>query len=314
MRPVDKMKVTVIISTYNGVNKIINVMHSLENQTVKPDEVLVVIDGSTDGTANFLRNEKFNLKEFRFIEQENGGRAKVRNAGAGEATGDLLVFFDDDMIPGKDCLLEHIKHHQEKNNSILTGAQIDKNDQSSTDFQKFKSYLSEKWSKDLIANGNEPLLKEKSFITAANFSVSRNLFLALGGFDEQLSDAEDFDLGVRAKNTGVALYYNHDAFAWHHDSLTGISYVKRLRQYRKAHLQLKQLKPGLFREFPKHLLVQPQGLKNLFFLFFATRFWINWLDSSLFKGLIPRFIRYKVYDWIITSNGVYFPEQVKIEN
>src|SRR6187397_1060160 len=95
----DKMSTSVIIPTYNGAHKVVNVLRALEQQTHLPDEVVVVIDGSTDNTAELLRTNTFKLPSLRIIEQPNGGRAQVRNRGAKEASQDLLIFFDDDMRP-----------------------------------------------------------------------------------------------------------------------------------------------------------------------------------------------------------------------
>lgn len=306
--------ISVVIPTFNGAHKLPNIFKALKAQTFSDFELVVVVDGSTDNTREVLEKNNNEFQNSKVIYQQNGGRANVRNTGAREASGDLLVFFDDDMIPEKDCLQVHIKHHQSYPGTIMTGVQMDRVE-NRNDFQKYKSYLSKKWSKKLIANGHKPLSKESSFITAANFSISKKLFMEFGGFDERLIDAEDFDLAVRAHQQGINLYYNHAAFAWHNDPITGRSYVKRLRQYRKAHELLRALKPAVYNRILMHTAVLPTGLKRKIFLFFAHKYWVAWLDSkSFFKKLLPRFIRYKVYDLITTANGVYFPEQVKIEN
>ena len=307
------MKVSVIIPTYNGAHKLPGIFKALKAQSFKGFELVVVVDGSTDNTKEVLAQYQKEFQNVKVVYQENGGRAKVRNTGAKETSGDLLIFFDDDMMPKTDCLSEHIKHHQAFPYTILTGASIDRVE-NSTDFQKYKSYLTQKWSKGLIAIGNKPLHKKSLFITAANFSIAKNLFFQLQGFDEQLTDAEDFDLAVRANQQGINLFYDHSAFAWHADPITGKSYIKRLRQYRKSQERLRELKPAVYSTIQLHHPVMPTGLKQMVYLFFARNYWVVWLDSkSFFKKLLPRFIRYKVYDLITTANGVYFPEQVKTD-
>jgi GT2 family glycosyltransferase len=304
------MKISIVIPTYNGAHKILGLLSSLESQSMKPDEVIVIIDGSTDGTKDLLRNHFFSFNEFRVIEQENGGRSKVRNRGAKEAIGDLLIFFDDDMIPEPHCVAVHIKHHEKYDKSILTGAQIDS--ARNSDIQNYKASLSVKWSIPLQKIQDRPLHKENIFITAANFSISKILFIQLQGFDEQLTDAEDFDMAVRAFQQGVPIYYDHAAFAFHNDSVTGKSYIKRLREYSKAGQRIRELKPNLKVLYPAHEPILPIGVKRIIFMFFTSRFWVNWLDKFFLKNLVPRFVRYKLYDLIITANGVYFPEKVEL--
>src|SRR5262245_26527586 len=106
------MTVSVIVPTYNGAHKILSLLRALEKQTRLPEEVIVVIDGSTDGTSDLLRQNTFALPGLRIIEQLNGGRSKVRNRGAKEAKSELLIFFDDDTVPTEACIEHHLLHHE----------------------------------------------------------------------------------------------------------------------------------------------------------------------------------------------------------
>jgi GT2 family glycosyltransferase len=148
---------------------------------------------------------------------------------------------------------------------------------------------------------------------AANFSMPKSLFWHLGGFDTRLTDAEDFDLAVRAYEAGIALYYNHNAFSYHVDMITGTSYIKRLRQYRAAHERLRLLEPQRYATITIHRPEAIKGIKKLFFKLFAQHFWVKWLDQDALKKFIPMQIRYKLYDYIITANGVYFPTIVSLD-
>ena|SRR5687768_18307649 len=102
------MKISVIIPSYNGAHKIMEVLRALEKQTVMPDEVVVVLDGSTDNTGEMLKSQLFNFKNFKVVWQKNGGRAKVRNFGVKQVNGDLLIFLDDDMRPEPEIGRAHV--------------------------------------------------------------------------------------------------------------------------------------------------------------------------------------------------------------
>lgn len=303
------MKVSVIIPTYNGVHKLPHILKYLELQNELPDETLIVIDGSTDGTESYLKNTEIKLPELKVITQANGGRAKVRNRGAREASGDLLIFFDDDMLPEAECIAIHKQHHHLHQNSILTGAQIDVCTAEIKDIRKYKSFLTRKWAEPIKAFAQKPIPEKDTFITAANFSVSKVVFESMNGFDERLTDAEDYDLAVRAVEKGVSLYYNHEAFAWHDDQITCLTYIRRQRQYAIAQTRLEELHEGRINKYSSNI---PKGAKKLFFNMFCHKLWIDSIDSNIWKYLLPKNMRYKLYDWVITANASYFPEKVKL--
>ncbi len=306
------MTTSIVIPTYNGADKILNVLTCLMEQTVAPDEVIVVIDGSTDNTKEILSRNNFGFNKFRIIEQKNGGRAKVRNRGAHEASSELLIFFDDDMLPENNCLQQHIIHHHQHWGSILTGSAIDVQREKCTEAQTFKTSLTLKWSQQLIQTQGQPLPADQIFLTAANFSISKQLFTLLNGFDERLTDAEDYDLALRAHKAGIPLFYNHEAFAWHDDRISFRTYIHRLRQYTRAQEMLTILKPELYAGKNKYQAPPPTGIKGCIFRFFAKKFWINQADKNSWMKLIPRNLRYRIYDVIIMTNGTFFPEKVHI--
>lgn len=301
-----------IIPTYNGAHKLPSILNAIAEQNVKPDEVLIVVDGSTDNTQEVLdqfRNCVFNLKA---VYQENRGRAGVRNKGAKEAKGKLLIFFDDDMYPEPSCIEKHVSFHAEHKNSIVTGGIKENPQASKADLHQFRVYLSEKWTNTLKQSSGTKLKKENLFLSAANFSIPRSLFWKIGGFDEQLNDAEDFDLAVRAWKASIPLYYYHEAFSWHNDIVTGEGYIRRLRQYHKAQYILRDLKPELFADMSKYFVNMPDGFKKKVFKFFSNKYWIKQLDNNSWLQKVPVGLRYKIYDIIVTSNSVFFPNRVQI--
>ena len=305
------MSTSVIIPTYNGAHKILNVLRALEQQTQLPDEVIVVIDGSTDGTAELLRSNSFNLPQLRIIEQPNGGRAQVRNRGAKEAGNDLLIFFDDDMRPKPQCVAEHIAHHLRHPGSILTGGAMEEVTEQSKDLLRFRSSLSEKWNEPMLPYRDKAMPRDMTFLMAANCSMLRSVWDGIGGLDENLNDAEDFDMATRASRIGIPMYFNLDAFAWHDDPVTCASYIRRLRQYAAAQQKLQKLKPELYMTTDKLGVRKPTGWKAVFFRMFCFRFWIKSIDKD-FWTFLPVSKRFRLYDWVVTSNGSFYPENVKL--
>ena len=93
------MKISVIIPTYNEEKHIVQCLESLSNQTLKPLEIIVVDDGSTDSTLLKIKN--FDLV---VIRQDHSGAGAARNLGAKKSRGEILFFVDADMEFNKNFL------------------------------------------------------------------------------------------------------------------------------------------------------------------------------------------------------------------
>lgn len=87
--------VSCIIPVYNGERFLAEGIESLLAQTRPPDEIIVVDDGSTDGSADVARSFGDRV---RYVHQENAGPAAARNRGIREATGDFISFLDADDL------------------------------------------------------------------------------------------------------------------------------------------------------------------------------------------------------------------------
>ena len=147
---------------------------------------------------------------------------------------------------------------------------------------------------------------------AANLSVSKVLFDFLGGFDEKLTDAEDYDLGKRALEQDFAIYFDNEIIGFHDDFITCASYIKRQKQYKISHLKLKTLYPDRYAQ-NQYIQNPAKGLKKLIYWFFSADFWVNMIDEkNIFKynflKILPQKMRYKVYDAVITAQAVHFPK------
>jgi glycosyltransferase involved in cell wall biosynthesis len=302
--------ISVIIPTYNGGKKLPNILKALEQQTFSDFEVIIVSDGSTDNTPNIIEDGNWQLNII-FAQNANQGRSATRNHGAALARNPLLVFLDDDMRPLPDLLQEHYNHHQEHTESIVTGGLCEELTLKSTDLYRYKAFLSNKWLSQYKSKDSKLLGSKQVFLTTANFSIPKKVFNALGGFNIELRDAEDFEFAVRAKDAAYTLYYRYKAFAWHDDIITITHYIKRQRQYYKAQKKLIQIHP----DWPQRGIINdvklPKGIKALFFGLFCNKpaiaatevFWIKY---------VPKDWRYKYYDWVITANGIYYPERVQL--
>ena len=94
------VKLSVIIPTYNRKESLLRTLAALEKQTLPVDrfEVIVISDGSTDGTSDAISSTSFSF-EVGFFEQQNSGPSVARNFGAQKANNEVIVFLDDDIEP-----------------------------------------------------------------------------------------------------------------------------------------------------------------------------------------------------------------------
>ncbi len=180
-------EVSVIIPTYNRKNFIERAVKSVLKQTFKNFELVIIDDGSTDGTEEIIK--KFKDKRIRYIWQENKGPAGARNRGILEARAKYIAFLDsDDKWRRKK--LEIQLNEMKKNPEILL------------------SHTDELWFKNgKVVNPKKKHLKHNGdifwqsvqlcAISMSTVMVQKRLFDIVGLFDENLLVCEDYDMWLR---------------------------------------------------------------------------------------------------------------------
>ena len=120
-------KVSVIVPVYNVENYIYDMLTSVQEQTFKDFEVIMVDDGSTDDSPQIAGEFAARDGRFKYFRQENAGVSAARNFGIREASGDYMVFYDpDDLIPGR-ALEKMYKAAARAGADIIVGVMEEKN-------------------------------------------------------------------------------------------------------------------------------------------------------------------------------------------
>ncbi|MDW8333183.1 MAG: glycosyltransferase family 2 protein, partial [Bacteroidia bacterium] len=301
-------EVSVVIPTYNGKNKLAGALEALQKQTFRDFEIVISDDGSTDGTSKWVGE---NAPFAKLRTGPNLGRAGARNAGAKIASGNWLIFLDDDMHPEPDCLQKLVERAQ-TNEGIFTGAQripqLSHEDPKREECLAYRRYLERRWQKEIPAVFAH-LNAQNIFFTAAVCLIPRKFFEHLGGFDERLRDAEDLDFALRALEAQINVFYEPAAVAWHHDFPTLHEYVLRQIEYRAATARLLGLHPEYVEKYARFGVdIRISPIKKLSYWLTAHPATLSLLFIP--RALIPENLRFRMYDRVVSGLSLYFPDRM----
>jgi glycosyltransferase involved in cell wall biosynthesis len=206
--------ISIVLPTYNRRRSLERVLAGLELQTLPKDrfEAVIVDDGSTDDTRQWLEQNSTRSYPLLAVRQQNGGPAMARNAGVAAARGDLILFLDDDVEPTPDLLAEHLSSHEAEADVVVIGtlASLAHYAQPWVAWEQAK--LERQY--EAMARGDwAPTFRQ---FWTGNASVSRQHVLGAGGFDASFLRAEDVELGRRLHERGLRFRFNPRARGLHH--------------------------------------------------------------------------------------------------
>ena len=207
--------VSVIIHTYNNEKFIAETVESVLNQTYKDYEIIVVDDGSEDGTRDALIPY---MQKIRYHYKENGGIASAKNAGISLSETEFVAFLDHDDLWVPDKLQLQMEHFNE-------------NPQIGLVYAKYTSFRDGKELRTKPEKGYSGwIFKEllaKSFIQTSTVVVKRECLDAVGPYDETFSLGDEYDMFLRIAqkfqcgfvDKGLTRYRVHDTNASNNDFL-----------------------------------------------------------------------------------------------
>jgi glycosyltransferase involved in cell wall biosynthesis len=202
------VKASIIIPTRNRRKVLERTLKYLFLQDYPQDqyEIIVIDDGSTDGTHKMVKAQESPCRLVCLRHEERKGPAVARNRGIREARGEVVIFIDDDIFCPPQFIREHVKYHEKEGNLIVDGPAINIGE---GDFS--------------FADPGKLLLAFFDFFgsvfVTANTSCRREHLLKAGGFDEKFGTGfgwYDLELGFRLMAMGLKRRKNRRAFAFHY--------------------------------------------------------------------------------------------------
>lgn len=188
----DRQRFSVIIPTFNRLRFLEACITSVKVQTLQPHEIIVIDDGSTDGTDEWLKSQH---PDVHVILQKNGGPGAARNRGASIASGDYLSFLDSDDLWFPWTLATFaslIERHGSP--SLLFGRFLDFTDECELTNIVFEEPIGVIYPDFLSSHS------EGHFCGAGMMVVRRDVFRQTSGFEEDRLNAEDHDLALTLGN------------------------------------------------------------------------------------------------------------------
>jgi glycosyltransferase involved in cell wall biosynthesis len=211
----EKLKLSVVIATYNRRDSLLRLLRSLVCQSLdrKMFEVIVVNDGSADGTDQALAALEVSYP-LHVIHQANQGRAVARQNGALQATGEILLFVDDDMDPCPKLLSEHLHLHEKDKEAVVLGhIKAPPLSLPRPNFVRYEEQFLARLYENIQKRAIEPCWVH--FYTG-NVSIPRNSLLEAGGFDVTMQRSEDVELGYRLSRKKINFYFAPEAKSIHY--------------------------------------------------------------------------------------------------
>ena len=179
--------ITIGVSAYNRKDYLKLSLNSLLNQTYPNCEIIVIDDGSTDGTDLMMKNE---YPQIRYVKQQNGGDASAKNHAARIANGKYIVFNDSDDLFLPDSVERLFNALPADGNGISYGTYqtIDANGNTLPTKRKMAKYPSGKILEELLSH---------IIVNSCGVLIPIDLYLEVGGFDTTLKVAHDYDFFLK---------------------------------------------------------------------------------------------------------------------
>lgn len=267
--------VSIIIPTLNRKNVLIEALLSLNNIDYPRNllEVIVVNDGSTDGTKEEVEKIKKDLNyNFKFIKEKRKGISYAKNVAIKKSYGEIIVSTDDDCLFEKGWLKKLIKPFKNPKIGAVGGPdRAIKNENvlaKSIDFA-FSSFIGSggihgRFLKVKLGNFYPP---------GCNMAFRREVVKKIGYFDETLAPGEDTDYNHRIEKAGYKLSYVPKAFVWHRPRNSLARFIPYIFKRGKARVEIIRRHPQyaeLIYYLPACTVIL--GIVLLFLSFFSPLF------------------------------------------
>ncbi|MCD4780408.1 MAG: glycosyltransferase [Candidatus Omnitrophica bacterium] len=259
----DHRSVSVVVPAYNCESTIARTITAIKNQSFKPKDIIIIDDGSCDGSAHTV---KF-FPEVKYVFQPNAGPAAARNKGAELAEGEVLFFTDSDCIPAKDWIEKMIQHFDRPLIGAVAG---------SYGIANADNRLARGIHNEILFRHDHLMPEYPSAFGSYNVAIRKSVFHQVGGFDESYrwASGEDNDLSYKLLKAGFKIYFERAAKVDHFHATSIFRYLKEQYRHGFWRVRLYMAHPDMVKgdnyTFWKDIIEMPLAFLTLVFLFFSV--------------------------------------------
>ncbi len=241
----ERMEISVVVPTFNRRAIVLRAVEALFAQSLPATdfEIIVVVDGSIDGTAAALRLLRPPC-QFSVIEQENKGPSAARNTGYRAAAANLVLFLDDDMLSDPGLVAAHLAEHKQRDRIVAFGSlYLSLDSPPSIAAECFNREIGSLYLERKRNSEREWQIADCVF---SNASLARSMLEEVGGFDETFRKREDLELGVRLLDSGAQMRYIENAVAYQYFEKTAADLIHDAEAFAVADVMFARRHPTAF--------------------------------------------------------------------
>lgn len=290
-------RVSVVVCTYNAAATLPECLDSLLALNYPNREIIVVNDGSRDGTREIV--DRYPV---RAIHVANGGLSRARNLGADAATGDIVAYTDSDVRVDPDWLTYLVAALSEPGFKVVGGPNLVPPEDGPIAQAVGAA----------VGGPNEVLLDDgvAEHVPGCNMAFWRDALQEIGGFDAQFTAAgDDVDVCWRLMELGYHIGFHPGAIVWHHRRPSIRAYLKQQRGYGLAEAALERKYPEKFNLFGYIYWRGAIYASAAKLPFLRPRVYGGEFGSALFQSVynpspVPLFYAPVMFEWYVLAAGL----------
>ena len=237
-------EIDVVIATRNRPEGLRSCLEALTRQTISGFGVIVVDDASDLPVGDGLPAAIGDALDLRILrQQQQGGPARARNAGVEASDARYIAFVDDDVRVDPDTLRLHLAGLEQADGTYASiGPLAAPPDWDPTPWNLWEARTLETQYERMLRGDYEPTWRQ---FHTGNALLEREAFLAVGGFDERFTRAEDVELALRLHLQGGRFLFEPRAIGWHYARRTLDAWLRIPRAYARFDAEIDALYPEL---------------------------------------------------------------------
>lgn len=278
----------------NNLQELKKCLQGFENQSFSDFRIFICVDGSTDGTIEYLEETKYNFNMEPLIHPGNAhrGRNETRNLALNKISSQSIMLFDSDIVPDTDLLKKHFDLLEEKD-CISAGEVIYENSKENV------------WALYLQTRGKnkyEDLSEIPTYyLNTQNVVFKSRYFIELGGQDPELSEnygGDDTMLGYTiGKEFNIPAVFNKTAVGFSIMDKTLDKALQQMREFGAVNLKIIRRKYPEFKQIFRFDIIESNSLNHKLFRFFLKEGIARFFNNIV--GYFPSVIKIIIVHYLV---------------